>query len=69
MGNVGGNGDVTVEKPKNWLAKFVSSDQGLETIEYAIMLTLIVAGLIVIVGSIGSMIEDAFERLQEDLGA
>ena len=58
-----------MEKPKNWLAKLVSNEQGLETIEYAIMVTLIVVGLIVIVATIASWIEDEFEHLRDDLGA
>ena len=52
---------------RKWLTKFGTDERGLETIEYAIMVALIVAGLIAIVGAIGIWVKGQFEQLQTDL--
>ncbi len=54
----------------NWnlLKSFFSEERGTETVEWALMIVLIVGGLLVIVAAIGSWVKHAFEHLQEDLG-
>lgn len=54
---------------RNWLTKFGTDERGLETIEYAIMVALIVAGLIAIVGAIGIWVTGQFQGLATDIGA
>ena len=49
--------------------RFLSDDQGLETIEYAVIAGLIVAGLISIVVAIGTWVKGKFTSLKTDLGA
>ena len=50
-----------------WLTRFWSDERGLETIEYAIMVALIVAGLVVVVTAIGAWVLLQFTNLQNDL--
>jgi len=40
--------------------RFISDEQGLETVEYAIILGLIVVGTIVLVIAIGNRVKNAF---------
>lgn len=47
------------------LRRFWKDDSGMETVEWAIMAALIVAGMIAIVGGIGENVEAAFSKLQE----
>ena len=51
------------------LKRFLSDDQGLETVEYAIISGLIVAGLITVVVAIGTWVKGKFSDLKTDLGA
>ena len=53
----------------NLIKKFVSNDEGLETVEYAIIVGLIVAGLIVLIAAIGAWVNLQFSNLKTDLGA
>ena len=53
----------------NLLQSFFSDQKGTETVEWALMTVLIVGGLILIVGAIGSWVEHEFEHLEVDLGA
>jgi len=52
---------------RNPLKSFFSDERGTETVEWALMVVLIVGGLILIVGVIGSWVDHAFEHLQEEL--
>ena len=54
---------------KALIKKFWADEKGLETIEYAIMIALIVAGLIAVVGAIGTWVLGQFEGLQTELTA
>jgi pilus assembly protein Flp/PilA len=51
------------------LKNFLADDRGLETVEYAIIAGLIVAGLISIVVAIGTWVKGKFTSLKTDLGA
>ena len=53
----------------NMLKSFWSDEKGLETVEYAIIIGLIVAGLVAIVAAIGAWVNGQFSELQTDLGA
>ena len=53
----------------NVLKRFISQEEGLETVEYAIIVGLIVAGLIAIVAAIGTWVNTQFTNLQTDLAA
>ena len=48
---------------------FLKDDQGLETVEYAIIAGLVVAGLIAVVTAIGAWVKTQFTTLKTDLGA
>ena len=54
---------------KNTLKQFLNDEAGLETVEYAIISGLIVAGLVAIVTAIGAWVNGQFTALQTDLGA
>lgn len=54
---------------KALIKKFWADEKGLETIEYAIMVALIVAGLIAVVGAIGTWVLGQFTNLQTEIGA
>jgi Flp pilus assembly pilin Flp len=48
----------------NLLKKFVRDEAGMETVEWAIMAALIVAGVIGIVAGIGTNVNNAFTKLE-----
>ena len=52
---------------RNPLKSFFSDERGTETVEWGLMTVLIVAGLVVTVGLIGSWVEIRFVELQEEL--
>jgi pilus assembly protein Flp/PilA len=47
--------------------KFLKDERGLETVEYAIILGLIVAGTIGLVVAIGNWVHSAFGRVNNDM--
>lgn len=49
--------------------RFVIEEEGLETVEYAIIVGLIVAGLVGIITAIGIWVNGRFNTLKTDLGA
>lgn len=49
------------------LMKFFKDEEGLETVEYAIILGLIVAGTIVLVVAIGQWVENQFSAVNNEL--
>lgn len=53
----------------NAVKRFLSDDQGLETVEYAIIAGLIVSGLVAIIIALGGWVKTQFSNLQTDLGA
>lgn len=53
----------------NAVKRFVKDERGLETVEYAIILGLIVAGTIGLVVSIGGWVNTAFTNTNADLQA
>ena len=54
---------------KTLLKKFFSEEKGLETVEYAIIVGLIVAGTVAVIAAIGVWVNGQFTSLQTDLGA
>ncbi len=54
---------------KKLLKKFARDDKGLETVEYAIILGLIVAGTIAIIVAIGNWVNTQFSNTQTELMA
>ena len=54
---------------KKLLKKFVRDERGLETVEYAIIVGLIVGGLVLVIAAIGVWVNGQFTQLQTDLGA
>lgn len=48
--------------------RFVKDERGLETVEYAIILGIIVAGTIALIISIGTWVTGAFTRVDTELG-
>jgi Flp pilus assembly pilin Flp len=53
----------------NALKNFVKDEQGLETVEYAIITGLIVAGVIATIAAIGAWVSLQFSNLKTELGA
>ena len=51
------------------LARLFREQDGLETVEYAIILGLIVAGTVGIIAALGSWVHDKFQTVQTELGA
>ena len=49
--------------------RFVRDEQGLETVEYAIILGLIVAGTIALIVGIGTWVKNAFNTASNEMGA
>ena len=49
------------------LKKFVRDEQGLETVEYAIIVGLIVAGTITVIANIGTWVKGEFTNLAVEL--
>ncbi len=53
----------------NTLKNFVKNEQGLETVEYAIITGLIVAGVIATIAAIGVWVSTQFSNLKTAVGA
>jgi pilus assembly protein Flp/PilA len=51
------------------MKKFIADEQGLETVEYGIIVGLIVAGLVTVIAAIGAWVKTQFDDLKTDLGA
>jgi len=49
--------------------RFLHDEQGLETVEYAIIAGLIVSGLVAIIAAIGAWVKQQFAALQTNVGA
>ena len=49
------------------LKKFLSDEQGLETVEYAIIVGLIVAGTVAVIAAIGVWVNTQFTTLNSEL--
>ena len=51
------------------IKSFWRNEEGLETVEYAIIIGLIVAGLIVLITAIGAWVKGQFQTLKTELKA
>lgn len=51
------------------MKNFIADEMGLETVEYGIIVGLIVAGLVTVIAAIGTWVKAQFDDLQTDLGA
>ena len=49
------------------LRKFVADEGGLETVEYAIITGLVVAGVVLTIGALGVWVKAQFDNLKNDL--
>lgn len=58
-----------LKKAKMTLKRLVVAEDGLETVEYAIITGLIVAATLVAIAAIGAWVLSTFEGLQTALGA
>ena len=45
------------------LKRFIRDEQGLETVEYAVIAGIIVVGAIVLIGTVGTRVQAAFQGL------
>ena len=50
------------------IKRFYADERGLETVEYGIIVGLIVAGLITTITAIGGWVKTQFDTLKTDLG-
>lgn len=53
---------------KDLLKRFVSDEQGLETVEYAVMTALIVAALILAITTLSGTITTRFDDVEQVIG-
>ncbi len=53
----------------NLIKSFLSNDEGLETIEYAILIGFIVGALILIIAAIGTWVKGQYSGLKTEMGA
>jgi Flp pilus assembly pilin Flp len=51
-------------KVLNVLKQFVGNDQGMETVEWGVLAALIVGGLVVVIGALGTNVLNKFTALQ-----
>ena len=51
------------------LKRFIVDESGLETVEYAILTGLIVAGVVLTIVALGGWVKGQFDGLKTDLGA
>jgi len=51
------------------IKQFMNDEQGLETVEYAIIAGLVVVGLVAIIVAIGAWVKTKFTSLKTELGA
>lgn len=58
-----------MKKISGLFKSFARDEQGLETVEYAIILGLIVAGTITVIAAIGTWVNGRFTTVQTDIGA
>jgi Flp pilus assembly pilin Flp len=59
------------EKEKNMekIRKFIKDEEGLETVEYAIILGIVVVGTIALVAWLGGWVSGRFQTLQDQVGS
>ena len=54
---------------KALIMKFFKNEEGLETVEWGVMLFLIITGLVVLVGTLGGRIAEIFQLIITELTA
>lgn len=65
-----GNGPIPILiKGRQTMKSFIADEMGLETVEYGIIVGLIVAGLVAVIAAIGTWVKTQFDDLKTDLGA
>ncbi len=58
-----------MKKMTKMLKRFIRDERGLETVEYAIILGLIVVGTITAIIALGGWVNDQFDTVNTDVGA
>jgi len=48
----------------NRLNQFIRDEQGMETVEWAILVTLVIGGALIIIGAVGANVTTQFNMLQ-----
>lgn len=51
------------------LKRFINDERGLETVEYAVILALIVAATITVVSTLGGWVRDQFSNVYDEVTA
>ena len=60
--------DATMERTMSaTLKRFVNDERGLETVEYAVMTALIVAGLVLAIAALGNAVKNKFSGVTNDV--
>jgi Flp pilus assembly pilin Flp len=49
---------------RHWIKKFARDERGMETVEWAVLAALIVAGLVTVIGTLGTNVKTKFTTLQ-----
>ena len=52
---------------KQWLKKFVQDERGMETVEWAVVAALLVAGLVIAFSNLGDTVEGEIVQLNTDI--
>jgi len=54
---------------KNFLKKFIQDEEGATAVEYAVMIVLIIVACIVVVQTLGTKVNDAFQQVSDKFPA
>ncbi|MDB5293222.1 MAG: Flp/Fap pilin component [Phycisphaerales bacterium] len=49
---------------RNWTARFIRDERGMETVEWGVLAALIVVGLVTAIGTLGNHVLTKFNALQ-----
>jgi Flp pilus assembly pilin Flp len=50
---------------RNWVVKFARDERGMETVEWGVLAALVVAGLVGIIGTLGTHVNTRFTQLRD----
>lgn len=54
---------------KNWIKRFLKDEEGATAVEYGVLVALIIAACVIIIATLGSQINAAFNKVSTNLTA
>ena len=54
-------------KIKEFFKRFIQEEEGATAVEYAVMIVLIIVACIAVVGVLGGQVDDAFQRVSDEI--